>query len=157
MLGIADSVLCFNVIEESCDFLTLTETEAIFAYLEDRMPILSVDMLPNKGKGLTLLRICNELIRRSSKTRNTVFCGRIRLFLASIFPPDERSGVNLNKEYNLDNVTLYETKETEEDAMDIVMEEKSDALVPTEEQGEEGDALSKTIKVAHCRYSQRHL
>lgn len=51
VLGIADSVLCFNVIEESCDFLTLTETEAIFAYLEDRMPILSVEMVPNKGQG----------------------------------------------------------------------------------------------------------
>ena len=37
-----------------------------------------------------LLRICNDLLRRLSRTQNTVFCGRILLFLAKFFPFSER-------------------------------------------------------------------
>jgi len=50
-------------------------------------------MLPTKGKGLILLRFCNELLRRVSKTENTVLCGKILMFLASVFPLTERSGI----------------------------------------------------------------
>lgn len=57
-------------------------------------------MHPNKGKGLTLLRTLNDLLRRISKTGNaTKFCGRILIFLSSVFPFGERSGVNLRGEY----------------------------------------------------------
>ncbi|KAJ3084861.1 hypothetical protein HK100_009243 [Physocladia obscura] len=62
-------------------------------------------MDPSKGKGLILLRYCNELLRRLSKTRHTVFSGRILLFLTGVYPLTERSGVNLKGEFNLDNST----------------------------------------------------
>lgn len=65
-------------------------------------------MQPNKGKSLIILRICNELLRRASRTRNTQLCGRIRAFLADVFPIDERSGLNLMGAYNTDNVTRYD-------------------------------------------------
>ncbi len=48
-----------------------------------------------------LLRICNDLLRRLSRTQNTVFCGRILLFLAKFFPFSERSGLNVISEFNL--------------------------------------------------------
>ena len=49
-------------------------------------------MIPGRGKGLVLLRMCNEMLRRLSKEKNTVFCGRILMFLANSFPLGERSG-----------------------------------------------------------------
>jgi THO complex subunit 1 len=44
---------------------------------------------------LTLLRMCNELLRRLSKSKNTNFCGRVLLMMAYALPISERSGVNL--------------------------------------------------------------
>jgi hypothetical protein len=65
-----------------------------------------------------------DLLRRLSKSQNTVFCGRIHLFLAQLFPLSERSGnlgiysvfsfqisiclgLNLMSQFNLENVTHY--------------------------------------------------
>lgn len=67
-------------------------------------------MVPGKGKGLVLLRMCNELLRRLSKEINTVFCGRILMFLANSFPVGERSGVNLRGDFNT-NVIHFDTDE----------------------------------------------
>ena len=63
-----------------------------------------------------LLRICNDLLRRLSRTQDTVFCGRILLFLAKFFPFSERSGLNVISEFNLDNTTNFNKE-------DIVKEE----------------------------------
>ena len=68
-------------------------------------------MVAGKGKGLTLLRLCNELLRRLSKAKNTVFCGRILMLLSSVFPLTERSGVNLRGEINTENITHIESSE----------------------------------------------
>lgn len=38
--------------------------------------------------------VCVDLLRRLSKSQNTVFCGRIQLFLARLFPLSEKSGKN---------------------------------------------------------------
>lgn len=57
-------------------------------------------MIPAKGKSLVLLRTLNDLLRRLSKTgKNTTFCGRILIFLSSVFSLGERSGVNLRGDY----------------------------------------------------------
>lgn len=73
----------------------------------------SQDMVLGKGKALTILRTLNDLLRRSSKSTHTVFCGRIRLFLSNTFPLGERSGVNLRGEFNKENVTTFEIPEPE--------------------------------------------
>ena len=39
--------------------------------------------------------------------QNTVFCGRILVFLAKFFPISERSGLNIISEFNLDNTTVF--------------------------------------------------
>ncbi len=61
-----------------------------------------------KGKGLVLLRLCNELMRRLSKSKHTVFCGRILIYLSSVFPLRDRSGVNYKGDVNVNNVTFYD-------------------------------------------------
>ena len=53
-----------------------------------------------------------DLLRRLSRSQNTVFCGRILLFLAKFFPFSERSGLNVISEFNLENTTVFSTDET---------------------------------------------
>lgn len=59
-------------------------------------------------KKLIILRACNELLRRLSRAEDTVFCGRVFIFLFQSFPLGDRSSVNLRGEYHLENVTVFE-------------------------------------------------
>ncbi|KAJ1415084.1 THO complex subunit 1 transcription elongation factor-domain-containing protein, partial [Ochromonadaceae sp. CCMP2298] len=55
--------------------------------------ITHADLFP-KGK-LTILKACNSLLRKLSKSCNTEFCGRVLMFLAAIYPLSEKSALNL--------------------------------------------------------------
>ncbi|GJJ77712.1 THO complex subunit 1 [Entomortierella parvispora] len=110
-LGLIEHSLPLNLIEEVLDFQTVECSEGIYNYIESRVERLTVNMVAGKGKGLTLLRLCNELLRRLSKAKNTVFCGRILMLLSSVFPLTERSGVNLRGEINTENITHIESGE----------------------------------------------
>lgn len=46
------------------------------------------------------------MLKRLSKSQNTVFSGRIHLFLAKLFPLNEKSGLNLMSHFS-DNFTRY--------------------------------------------------
>ncbi|KAG0226479.1 hypothetical protein BGW42_003615 [Actinomortierella wolfii] len=123
-LGLCDDGVPLALVEEVLDLQAIDNCESIYEYLELRKERLTVGMEPNRGKGLTLLRLCNELLKRLSRAKNTVFCGRILVFLAGSFPPSEQSGVNKRGEYNVDNVTVIEDEvppmsETSNSAMDI--------------------------------------
>lgn len=110
-----------NMIEELIDTQTNDGCEKLFDYLESRVDRLTAGMISTRGKGLILLRFCNELLRRLSKSQDTIFCGRILMFLASVFPLGERSGVNLRGDFNLDNKTLFdETIGVHAEPMDTV-------------------------------------
>ncbi|KAF9338139.1 hypothetical protein BG006_010249 [Podila minutissima] len=108
-LDLCDQSAPLNTIEEVLEFQTVDNSECIYGYLESRVQRLTANMTTVKGKGLTLLRLCNELLRRLSKAKNTVFCGRILMLLSNVFPLGERSGVNLKGEYNVDNITPIES------------------------------------------------
>ncbi|KAF9584109.1 hypothetical protein BGW38_007568 [Lunasporangiospora selenospora] len=107
-LELIDHATPINYIEEILDFQTVECSEHIYDYLESRVERLTVNMIAGRGKGLTLLRLCNELLRRLSKAKNTVFCGRILMLLSSVFPLTERSGVNLKGDFNIENITHLE-------------------------------------------------
>ena len=47
----------------------------------------------------------------SASAQNTVFCGRIQLFLAQLFPLSEKSALNLMSHFNLDKVTAFNEDE----------------------------------------------
>lgn len=66
------------------------------------------------------LYIClmTDLLRRQSRAQNTVFCGRILIFLANYFPFSERSGLNIMSEFNVDNLTTYKTGDGTDDPDD---------------------------------------
>lgn len=103
------------------DAVTLDQCEKLFTYVEDNVAVWREDWIFTACKN-NLLRMCNDLLRRLSRSQNTVFCGRILLFLAKFFPFSERSGLNIVSEFNLENLTEYEN-----DGTDI-----GDALVDSE-------------------------
>ncbi|KAJ3246019.1 hypothetical protein HDU78_008025 [Chytriomyces hyalinus] len=115
--SLADPTLALSLAEDIADVSTIRNCELLFAFIEQRSSILTRNMLPSKGKGLVLLRFCNDLLRRLSKTKHTVFCGRILLFLTAAYPLTERSGVNLRGDFNTDNTTVV--VEGDDSAMDI--------------------------------------
>ncbi|KAJ3316813.1 hypothetical protein HDU76_001540 [Blyttiomyces sp. JEL0837] len=117
--ALSDPALPMSMIEDLMDMLTLDATSRLFDFVESRVVRITKNMDPSRGKGLVLLRFCNELLRRLSKTKNTVFCGRILVFLTSVYPLTERSGVNLRGDFNVENITLFEDDVSASDGMQI--------------------------------------
>ncbi|KAH9492092.1 THO complex subunit 1 [Bulinus truncatus] len=96
----------FLMMADIFDMLTIKRCEEIFDLVEDNVTIWKSEPFYESGKNY-LLRMCNDLIRRLSKSQNTVFCGRIQLFLSRLFPLSEKSALNLASQFNLENVTIY--------------------------------------------------
>lgn len=88
------------------DAVTLDQCELMFSFVENNVSVWKEDLFFAPCKN-NLLRMCNDLLRRLSRSQNTVFCGRILLFLAKFFPFSERSGLNIVSEFNLENLTEY--------------------------------------------------
>ncbi|KAF3162880.1 hypothetical protein TWF225_002351 [Orbilia oligospora] len=112
-LEISDPQLPFALIEETLDTQPIDNCKRIFSYLEARIERLTVGVDGTKGKGIILLRLCNELLRRLSKSEDTVFCGRIFVFLTKSFPLSERSGVNLRGEFHVENKTTFDERRSQ--------------------------------------------
>ncbi|XP_037068295.1 THO complex subunit 1-like [Pollicipes pollicipes] len=94
------------LLADSFDALPLDGAQALFAFVEENVATWKEETFFNACKN-NLLRMCNDLLRRLSRSQNTVFCGRILLFLAKFFPLSERSGLNVISEFNLDNLTAF--------------------------------------------------
>ncbi|KAL9030980.1 MAG: hypothetical protein Q9196_000949 [Gyalolechia fulgens] len=114
--------LVFWLVEELLDSQTIDGCRVIFDYLDSRRERLTARHF--KQKQLIILRACNELLRRLSRAEDTVFCGRVFIFMFQSFPLGDRSSVNLRGEYHVENVTVFEkppVKQTEgsEDVMEV--------------------------------------
>lgn len=77
-----------------------------------------------KQKSLIILRVCNELLRRLSRAENTVFCGRVFIFLFQSFPLGDRSSVNLRGEFHIENATTFESLPDPDMEVDGVSDER---------------------------------
>ena len=99
----------FLLLSDAFDCITLDHCESLFDLIENNVNTWTKPEFFSSGK-ILLLRMCNDLLRRLSSSQNTVFCGRIQLFLARLFPLSEKSGLNLMSHFNLENVTTYKTK-----------------------------------------------
>ncbi|EMP31148.1 THO complex subunit 1, partial [Chelonia mydas] len=91
---------------------------------------------------LAINGVTDDLLRRLSKSQNTVFCGRIQLFLARLFPLSEKSGLNLQSQFNLENVTVFNTNEQESTLGQKHIEERDEGMEV--EEGEMGDDEAPT-------------
>ena len=105
------------------DVKTLNLCEDLFMYVEMNVSVFKEEHFFTPCKN-HLLRMCNDLLRRLSRSQNTVFCGRILLFLAKFFPFSERSGLNIISEFNVENITEYGASDGD-DPMGETTEESS--------------------------------
>lgn len=105
-LGISLYTVPFILLGDIFDCLTLDVCESVFSFVESQVSTWVSPEFYSSGK-ILLLRMCNDLLRRLSSAQNTVFCGRIQLFLSQLFPLSEKSALNLMSHFNLENVTTY--------------------------------------------------
>jgi THO complex subunit 1 len=122
--GLCNIVTPFGLISDALDCSTLENCKTIFDFIEKHTAIWKSSQFYAQGKN-NLLRACNDLLRRLSQSQNNVFCGRIHIFLTRIFPISEKSALNLNSNFNLENETKFEKFEIEENQEDN--KENSDA------------------------------
>lgn len=113
---ICDPLTPLSLIEEWAETLPVWKLPDIIEYLvQEEDTFRKYLMTPGtKTKGLVILRLCNEIIRRLSKSQDSGASGRLLLFLSKVFPSGERSGVNLRGDINVDNVTTMEYVQFEE-------------------------------------------
>lgn len=113
------------------DSMTLDGCEQLFTFVENNVVVWKEDLFFSACKN-NLLRMCNDLLRRLSRSQQTVFCGRILLFLAKFFPFSERSGLNIVSEFNLENHTEFGSEKLEGDDLEQITkdDDKSETKVP---------------------------
>ncbi|WFC99347.1 hypothetical protein MYAM1_002091 [Malassezia yamatoensis] len=103
--SLVDAALPLTALEEWMEQTTTLQCSELFLYLEANAERFTKGMVATSGKGLVLLRLCNELLRRlsSSYRPHTVLSGRVLSFVSMHFPINERSGVNLKGEFHTEN------------------------------------------------------
>ncbi|CAG8596353.1 6449_t:CDS:10 [Funneliformis caledonium] len=104
---LCEPTLTLTILEELLETQPMEVCETLYQFLETNKQRLLVDLKPTQGKGLVLLRLSNELIRRASKSNHNAFRGRVLIFLSNSYALGERSGVNVRGECNIENVTSY--------------------------------------------------
>ncbi|GLD50970.1 THO complex subunit 1 isoform X2 [Lates japonicus] len=137
--GICSATTPFLLLGDVLDCLPLDQCDKIFSFVEENVSTWKSNSFYTAGKNY-LLRMCNDLLRRLSKSQNTVFCGRIQLFLARLFPLSEKSGLNLQSQFNLDNITVFNKNEQESTLGQKHTEEKEDGMEVEEGEMGEDDA-----------------
>ncbi|XP_041046391.1 THO complex subunit 1 isoform X2 [Carcharodon carcharias] len=136
--GICSATTPFLLLGDVLDCLPLDQCDRIFTFVEKNVGTWKSATFYSAGKNY-LLRMCNDLLRRLSKSQNTVFCGRIQLFLARLFPLSEKSGLNLQSQFNLENVTVFNTNE-QDSTLGLKLQHTEDREDGMEvEEGETGD------------------
>uniref|UniRef100_A0A8C2GT22 THO complex 1 n=1 Tax=Cyprinus carpio TaxID=7962 RepID=A0A8C2GT22_CYPCA len=134
--GICSATTPFLLLGDVLDCLPLDQCDKIFSFVEENVSTWKSTTFYSAGKNY-LLRMCNDLLRRLSKSQNTVFCGRIQLFLARLFPLSEKSGLNLQSQFNLDNITVF-NKNEQDSTLGLQHAEVKEEGMEVEE-GEMGD------------------
>ncbi|KAJ5617600.1 hypothetical protein N7537_002714 [Penicillium hordei] len=125
--------LIFWLIEELLDSQTIDGCRKVFDYLESRRERNTKKHF--KQKSLVILRSCNELLRRLSRAEDTVFCGRVFIYLFQSFPLGDKSSVNLRGEFHSENVTTFDEiaeESTEQKGQDTTMSERAEPTAPGE-------------------------
>lgn len=104
--GLVPKQLPMMCIHDLFEGLTARRCGDAFAFLEERTDKLQ-SLTQDKLSQAALLKSCNTLLQRLSKSSDLLLCGRVLMFLANVLPLSERSGVNLKGEFNK-NTTEFE-------------------------------------------------
>ncbi|KAK6058499.1 hypothetical protein COOONC_03932, partial [Cooperia oncophora] len=149
-LNVCKSGLCVKqtavqTLQDMFEVSGIGRCERLFGILEENMvqfkqsPLVETSQTP-------ILRMCNDLLKRLSRSAETSFCGRILFFLSRYLPLSEKSGLNLMGHFNTQNVTKFDTSET--DPVDLI--NASDEEMET---GEIKETKEVNIPVDHALYS----
>ncbi|XP_022102620.1 THO complex subunit 1-like isoform X2 [Acanthaster planci] len=142
-LGICSPATPFLLLTDVFESVPISVCDTVFRFVEERVDTWKSNVLYTSGKNF-LLRMCNDLLRRLSKSQNTVFCGRIQLFLARFFPLDEKSGLNLMSQFHLENITSFNTEPLDGP---LRSEDKDDTM-----EVEEGEMASSSSPIDYLLY-----
>ena len=127
--------LAFWLIEELLDSQTIEGCGLIFDFLESRRERITAKHF--KQKSLIILRSCNELLRRLSRAEDTVFCGRVFIFMFQSFPLGDKSSVNLRGEFHVENITSYDVIKSKTgdgtQPKELAGKSESDSAIPRSE------------------------
>ncbi|KAL3284462.1 hypothetical protein HHI36_018623 [Cryptolaemus montrouzieri] len=126
--GLTTSTLPVQILGDIFEALTLDACQDMFSFVEENVSVWKEELFFSGCKN-NLLRLCNDLLRRLSRSTATIFCGRILLFLAKFFPFSERSGLNIVSEFNLENTTQYGTDSSQESTLEIETGDKKKNIV----------------------------
>eukprot|EP00039_Didymoeca_costata_P025631 m.14017 g.14017 ORF g.14017 m.14017 type:complete len:506 (-) comp4966_c0_seq1:306-1823(-) len=115
------------LMEDLCDCSVLSDCQHVFAYLESKVDVWNKAPFVNSMNFKnTMLRLCNSIKRRLSKSQNTVFCGRILMFLASVTPLADKSGVNLRSTSSINTTEYDQNAGQDEDKPAAEVDEQKD-------------------------------
>uniref|UniRef100_A0A915PS65 Death domain-containing protein n=1 Tax=Setaria digitata TaxID=48799 RepID=A0A915PS65_9BILA len=133
------------VMQDVFDVSPVKRCEELFVIVEDSLPRWKMSTFYEPCKNM-ILRMCNDLLKRLSRTVDTSFCGRILVLLAHALPLCEKSGLNLVSHFNLGNITKYDTTDSYL-AVDVNLTEDNDIM-------EVGEISEREIPVDYTLYAK---
>lgn len=117
------------VMHELLEAQTADQCSQAFSYLEKRVDVLR--KITNNGEHrysqAALLKCCNTLMQRLSKSSSLLLCGRVLMLLAHVLPLTEKSGVNLKGEFNMATADIPYSTELEGEEKERLAAEGGDA------------------------------
>ncbi|CAB3404840.1 unnamed protein product [Caenorhabditis bovis] len=150
--GFCSKMLPITTLQDILESSTIEKCKLLFTIVEEHMPDFKQPPLIDSAQN-SILRCCNDLLRRLSRTAETSFCGRIMFFLSRYLPLSEKSGLNLMGHFNVQNITMYDQTESE---MESLMAGTTAEAEPSEdmEVGEIDDDGVKEIQITPEMYRQ---
>jgi len=113
----------FYLLDSIFEVRTIRECEQLFELLEENTKPLSeiVLQIPEQYRGNSV-KPMTALLKRLSKSNDTVFSGRILSFLAALLPLSDPSGLNKRGLINLSNITHIDENSALKEMEEIVTE-----------------------------------
>ncbi|KAJ1921201.1 hypothetical protein H4219_000800 [Mycoemilia scoparia] len=107
-LNLGDGIFAWIMLEHAMKLASLKLADHIFGFIESRSLILVANIDPRYAKGQTMIRTCNDLLKRLSHSYQTTLRGRVHVFIDNCTTLSDRSGINIAGQHNLANSTEYE-------------------------------------------------
>ncbi|CAI2347148.1 unnamed protein product [Caenorhabditis sp. 36 PRJEB53466] len=151
--GMCPRTTPISTLQDLLETSSIEECKQIFSIVEENMHEFkqpgTMELVQN-----SILRFCNDLLRRLSRTAETSFCGRIMFFLSRFLPLTEKSGVNFMGHFNTQNVTAYDQSGTDAEALIAATSSATIADTGEMEIGEIEEETAKEIQVTPEMYRQ---
>ncbi|UMM20559.1 hypothetical protein L5515_015785 [Caenorhabditis briggsae] len=109
-LGYCSKSTPILTLQDILEVSSIEECKHLFGLVEENMNEFKQPGFIETYQNI-ILRLCNDLLRRLSRTAETSFCGRIMFFLSRFLPLTEKSGVNFMGHFNTLNITTFEENE----------------------------------------------